>query len=552
MLDWPGSSNLAGDDDAAREADRMALEVLESLRDTLVVGYRFLGRALFAMPFEPYEGLGYIGTDAARIRVSAPVLLHRYLENSDETLRDLLHLVVHCVFYHPFVGADVDARAWSLAADIVAEAACLELAGKRFESPLDRRREQVIGALEDEMGALSTEKLYRHLLAAQLEPAQLEAIAALFERDEHGLWYAGDEDESEQEGDGASCGNPDEQGGGGGAGAQAAAGDAGEGADDAGGFGCGGQDGAADAGRESGPDAAPDGEAHLERLDGKADGAGSLAQWERISKQMKVDLECAGGMRGQGAGGLAHELSRVNRPRRDYREFLRRFCRLDEELKVDDADFDPIFYTFGLQRYGNMPLVEPLEFKEESKIREFVIALDTSGSVEGELVKRFVEETYAILSSSASFFADVNVHIVQCDARIRSDTVISSRDELDACMRSFRLEGFGGTDFRPVFSYVDGLVEDGVFENLRGLVYFTDGFGVFPDAAPSYDTAFVFVDGGGYVPNVPAWAFKVVVDPSELGAVPAARDAGGVLRGIAERLSYAGKPSHGEEEKGRT
>ena len=39
-------------------------------------------------------------------------------------------------------------------------------------------------------------------------------------------------------------------------------------------------------------------------------------------------------------------------------------------------------------------------------IREFVIAIDTSGSVAGETVQRFVQKTYTILKSTESFCLD--------------------------------------------------------------------------------------------------------------------------------------------------
>ena len=80
-----------------------------------------------------------------------------------------------------------------------------------------------------------------------------------------------------------------------------------------------------------------------------------------------------------------------------------------------------------------------------------------------------------------------------------------------------------GTDFRPVFTYVDKLIEQREFENLKGLIYFTDGYGTYPSRKPNYDTAFVFLDED-YVetPDVPAWAIKLVLstdDVMERGAI---------------------------------
>lgn len=73
-------------------------------------------------------------------------------------------------------------------------------------------------------------------------------------------------------------------------------------------------------------------------------------------------------------------LQAENRKRYDYREFLRKFSVLKEEMQVDMDSFDPIYYNLGLELYGNMPLIEPLETKEMKKIEDFVIVLDTSMS----------------------------------------------------------------------------------------------------------------------------------------------------------------------------
>lgn len=54
-------------------------------------------------------------------------------------------------------------------------------------------------------------------------------------------------------------------------------------------------------------------------------------------------------------------------------------------------EFDYIFYTYGLQMYKNMPLIEPLEYKDVKQVREIVVAIDTSGSTSGDLVQSFLK-----------------------------------------------------------------------------------------------------------------------------------------------------------------
>ena len=169
-----------------------------------------------------------------------------------------------------------------------------------------------------------------------------------------------------------------------------------------------------------------------------------------------------------------------------------------------------------MELYGNMPLIEPLESKEVHRIEDFVIVVDTSMSCSGELVRRFLEETYSVLCESESYFRKINVHIIQCDEMIRSDETITSQDEMKAYMENFTISGLGGTDFRPAFEYVNGLMNQGKFKKLKGLLYFTDGKGIYPVRMPAYDTAFVFVEGQYEDVSVPAWAMKIILTEEEI------------------------------------
>ena len=163
-----------------------------------------------------------------------------------------------------------------------------------------------------------------------------------------------------------------------------------------------------------------------------------------------------------------------------------------------------------------MPLIEPLEYKEVKRIREFVIAIDTSGSTSGDLVQTFLTKTWNILQSTESFFSKVNIHIIQCDAEIQEAVKVSSKEEFEQYIQTMTIKGLGGTDFRPVFSYVDQLIQHKEFQNLKGLIYFTDGQGEFPTKMPEYNTAFVYVQDEYNNPDVPPWAIKLVLDKDEV------------------------------------
>ena len=235
-------------------------------------------------------------------------------------------------------------------------------------------------------------------------------------------------------------------------------------------------------------------------------------EWKDAGERIQTDLETFSRRRGESAGRLMEQLRELNREKIDYAEFLRKFCVLGEAAELNPDEFDSIFYTYGLRLYGNLPLIEPQETREVLRVRDFVIAIDTSGSTSGELVKRFLETTWGILKGEENFFRRMNLHIVQCDAEIQEAVRVTDQREFDAYMADFSVKGLGGTDFRPVFRYVDELQRQGAFTRLKGLIYFTDGQGTYPARKPDYETAFIFQRGTREPPAVPPWAMRVVLE----------------------------------------
>lgn len=237
-------------------------------------------------------------------------------------------------------------------------------------------------------------------------------------------------------------------------------------------------------------------------------------QWKKISERIKADLKTFSKDKNN-SGSLKENLAEVTRERYNYRDILKRFMVMGEDMTVNDDEFDYIFYMYGLGQYGNMPLVEPLEYKDVKKVKDFAVVLDTSASCRGSIVQSFLEKTYQIMKEEESFFHQMNVHIIQCDNEVQSDTKITNDQEFEAFLKNGKLLGFGGTDFRPAFAYVDRMIENGEFDNFKGLIYFTDGYGIYPERMPAYDSMFVFLNLDGRVPDVPPWAIKVVLDEIE-------------------------------------
>ena len=123
--------------------------------------------------------------------------------------------------------------------------------------------------------------------------------------------------------------------------------------------------------------------------------------------------------------------------------------------------------------------------------------------------------SYTILTEQNSFFAKSRIRIIQCDDQVRMDEEVKNSRELEQLLNRFTVIGGGGTDFRPAFAYVNELLEQGVLKNLGGLLYFTDGKGIYPKKRPEYKTAFLFLDD--YDESaVPPWAMRLRVEQEDI------------------------------------
>ena len=116
-----------------------------------------------------------------------------------------------------------------------------------------------------------------------------------------------------------------------------------------------------------------------------------------------------------------------------------------------------------------------------------------------------------VLHQTASFTDQVAIFILQCDAQIQSCIQIHELKELEEYINHLELYGFGGTDFRPVFEYVEQLLEQKKLKKVNGLLYFTDGAGVYPETEPAYKTAFIFNRDDYSSQKVPEWALRAVL-----------------------------------------
>jgi predicted metal-dependent peptidase len=108
-----------------------------------------------------------------------------------------------------------------------------------------------------------------------------------------------------------------------------------------------------------------------------------------------------------------------------------------------------------------------------SDLLRIVIAIDTSGSIDEELLGIFLGEVASIMQS----YPNYEIDLITADAKVQSHKVFLPGEALE-----YEVSGGGGTDFRPVFEYIDNYID---YPTL--LLYFTDGQGTFPQSEPGYD-----------------------------------------------------------------
>ena len=442
------------DNNNAEKIYALAKDVMHLSRNTLVVNIRFLDTAISRLNCIPYEG-----------------------KSTKVPARCYLHMILHCIFRHNIVSTLVNRRYWDLACDMAVEAIINELAIQTVTVGKEAEQNAVMTEIHKNVKYVTAEKIYGYFMSEKFSDSQIAEWLRLFSMDDHSIWYKrppilspvlnGGKQENGQADHDSDNSNSD--------------------------------------GSEN-----SDSDSYISKREVL------IQDWKELSEKMQTDLETFSKHQGDKSGSLIQNLTAVNREKYDYTSFLKKFAVMSEAMKINDDEFDYIFYTYGLQLYEKMPLIEPLEYKEVKKIREFVIAIDTSGSVHGELVQKFVQKTYNILKQSESFFTKINLHIIQCDTIIQEDAKITSQEEFDRYLESMTLKGFGGTDFRPVFRYVDKMIKNREFTNLKGLIYFTDGYGDFPERQPDYNTAFVFIDDDYNNPEVPVWAIKLVLQRDEI------------------------------------
>ena len=206
---------------------------------------------------------------------------------------------------------------------------------------------------------------------------------------------------------------------------------------------------------------------------GVGDGAGDEVDWDEAVIQAAVN---ARGM-GKLPAGLELFVENKGCPRLCWQELLARF--IEKSARSDYSWLTPN------RRYIHLGLYFPS--LKNSELNEIVIAVDTSGSITPAELAGFAAEISGIMEQYPA-----TVHLLYCDAKVaRHDTF--QRCDLPI---EIKPEGGGGTDYRPVFTYID---QAGITPAC--LLYLTDmECNRFPDSPPYYPLLWVKTGGSSREP----------------------------------------------------
>lgn len=558
------------------QLEAIGKKIWNASRTELYLSMRFFGVALDSLGYEADLSTRTVGTDGETIRFNPRWVMEVYLEHPYMLNRAYVHMILHCLFRHmSAAGTQKREDLWNLACDIAAESVLDTMESPAVRRTPSDFREEWYARLKAEVRVLTAEKIYQYFLGCREDYPLYLKLQQEFQTDDHSFWERLDEQKAGegQPGGGprpeqkeAGGDDPQKTGDHGGPGEPETAGEnsrpesgtdrspeernssqepgtegtpekqlpeAGGSSQEPGTEGTSEKQpsGEGDSPQKSGADRDPVGKPadgrkqnasadrnHRAPADGGTVPPGLRRteleeRWKEHARRIASELEMQGSEASADTGSLSRMLAVTTRKRRDYREFLRRFSVVREEASVDPDSFDYGFYNYGMELYGNVPLIEENEFREVRRVDELVIAIDTSASCQDRLVQKFLNDTADLLARQENFFHKVEIRILECDDQVQKDVKITDVRQMETYAKGFHMKGGYGTDFRPVFSYVARLRRQGQLPHLKGLLYFTDGFGIYPTHPTDYATAFVFhpeeeMNDG----DVPDWAMRLYLE----------------------------------------
>ncbi len=321
------------------------------------------------------------GTDVQKLYWNREEVFRLFREGLEQVERRYLHLLLHGMYLHGLRGRELPERVWWLACDLMTEYRIDRMHVPGFAWPIPGERSRWYRRLQEEGAVLQERKLAEWLGGWREE--RLQELEDVFRRDDHVYWRkegaAGEEGRTERR----------------------------------------------------------------ERAEKMRKTAEAVHRWRTVFEQAQLREAEHRRQAGGSAGARAEQIVLQKERGYDYRQFLKQFAVEQEELSLDMDSFDPIPYDYSRRMYERLVFLEPLEYRDMCRLQEFVIAIDTSGSCSGEIVRRFLTETWEIFQEKDNFFRDMRIHLIQCDCAVQEHVCVTCEEEWEAYLEHMTVKGHG-------------------------------------------------------------------------------------------------------------
>lgn len=460
-----------------RDLNRLAKLLITDGRNKLCGELPVLYRGISDL--KPKEtALERVFTDGNFFFYSPTIIVRESERERNAVNRLILHSLFHCIFLHVFKTSFKKRELWDLACDICVEKTICDC--NLSCTAVKRQSEQVteLAKLCTKIKHFTAENVYVYLCNSDFSKSETARLTECFKADCHAAWYKSPTDQMSEKDDDTHRTHARSL--------------------------------YKIADNQSGEHSTVENDGTA--ADNPQYSENAKERWRKTTRRTVRDFETAPSVIGTSPGFDIMRFEAAARVEHDYSAFLRNFMEPNEKLQINDDEFDYIYYTYGLDLYKNIPLIEPLEYCENQAAQCLVMAIDTSGSVYGDTVKKFIKKTADILKTTEFFNKEFEIHIIQCDTEIQKTDIIHSQNELESYIDNVKLYGFGGTDFRPIFRYAQELNIQKSRNEFNGLICFTDGDGIYPEAAPTFKSAFLISDNGFDKTKMPTWATPLYYD----------------------------------------
>lgn len=432
------------------EERELSEQIIKHTMRTAASSFPFLAKPIYSLKTKPAEEIESICSDYEYIYYNPKWLIDKYNKNGKKMENTIIHTILHNLYLHPSMTTEND-KVFEAAADMSVFCMMKNADALKTNAAIDKEFDAFLKLC----GGTSTSELFK---AAEADPAvfnKMFSIVSKLKEDDHNLWYTKRKDNPpEQENAPQQAGEPTEI-------------------------------------------TVSDEPQNGNGSDGEPQNANAAAVGSQMNKNeemwssmlVQAQANARSPQYGSSHGNMFDEIKKPDRfSKVSYLEYLKRFA-IQEIMSEDPDTFDVIMYTWGMDNLGDTPIVEFSETREQCSVTDIIIAIDMSGSCSGDIAVNFLRQIYTLFEQ-LNIRSSVNIHVVTFDTQITGEKIIRSRKDAERLIRDYEGVGWGGTSFECVFDYADEFSKKNRGKKLKGLFFFSDAMGSFPEQKPKYRTTF--------------------------------------------------------------